>query len=63
MVRLTRVSGGTLHVENVDVLDGTPLLDIKPYVPEFDAVEGVSTGWAAEARRAVGQARADDRFR
>jgi tRNA (Thr-GGU) A37 N-methylase len=32
----------------VDVLDGTPLLDIKPYVPEFDLREAVRTGWYAQ---------------
>lgn len=63
VVRLTGVSGGTLHIENIDILDGTPLLDIKPYVPDFDATEGVVTGWLAQARGTVGQARADDRFR
>jgi len=35
-VRLLRIEGCTLHVADVDILDGTPLLDIKPYVPRFD---------------------------
>jgi len=34
-----------LEIEGVDVLDGTPLLDIKPYVPDFDARENVRVGW------------------
>jgi tRNA (adenine37-N6)-methyltransferase len=34
-----------LNIEGVDVLDGTPLLDIKPYVPEFDVRTNVKTGW------------------
>ena len=37
-----------LTVGDVDVLDETPLLDIKPYVPDFDKREKVSTGWYAE---------------
>lgn len=63
VVRLDRVVGGVLHVRNVDVLDGAPLLDIKPYVPEFDAPTSVRTGWLERARRTVGARRSDDRFR
>ncbi len=36
IVRLLRVDGCTLHLGNIDILDGTPLLDVKPYVPGFD---------------------------
>ncbi len=60
LVRLERIDGCRLHVANIDVLDGTPLLDIKPHVPEFDCAPGARTGWmeAGAARRTV----ADDRF-
>lgn len=44
-VRLLRMEGGTLHVADVDILDGTPLLDIKPYVPRFDHLSAERTGW------------------
>lgn len=44
IVRLDRIEGGVLHIQNVDILDNTPLLDIKPYVPEFDAQVNVRTG-------------------
>ena len=37
VVQLDKIEDGVLQVQNVDILDGTPLLDIKPYVPEFDA--------------------------
>lgn len=40
-----------LTVEGVDALDGTPLLDIKPYVPEFDAYTEARTGWYATRSR------------
>lgn len=50
-VRLVRVEGNVLHVEGVDMLDGTPLLDIKPYVPAFDAFEVERIGWVARAGR------------
>lgn len=45
LVRLVRREGRVLHVEDVDILDGTPLLDIKPYVGRFDAREGARCGW------------------
>jgi tRNA-Thr(GGU) m(6)t(6)A37 methyltransferase TsaA len=45
VVRLVRREGCTLHLEDMDIVDGTPLLDIKPYVGRFDAREGVRCGW------------------
>jgi tRNA-Thr(GGU) m(6)t(6)A37 methyltransferase TsaA len=45
IVHLLRVEGNRLDIEGVDMLDGSPLLDIKPYVPEFDTRENVRTGW------------------
>jgi tRNA-Thr(GGU) m(6)t(6)A37 methyltransferase TsaA len=44
-VRLLAVDGDELRIEDVDILDGTPLLDIKPYVPQFDAYSGARAGW------------------
>ncbi|MFH1079183.1 MAG: tRNA (N6-threonylcarbamoyladenosine(37)-N6)-methyltransferase TrmO [Pseudomonadota bacterium] len=63
VVRLIRVEGPVLHIEDVDIVDGTPLLDVKPYVPLFDIREDVKTGWLADRGRGVFHARADDRFR
>jgi len=63
VVRLDGIEEGTLHVRNVDILDGTPLLDIKPYVPEFDAREGVRTGWLEEVQMNASSRRSDDRFK
>jgi tRNA-Thr(GGU) m(6)t(6)A37 methyltransferase TsaA len=45
VVRLLRREGNLLMVSGIDVLDGTPLLDIKPYVPRFDCVPEASEGW------------------
>jgi tRNA-Thr(GGU) m(6)t(6)A37 methyltransferase TsaA len=45
LVRLVKREGPILHLEDVDVLDGTPLLDIKPYVARFDQRENVRSGW------------------
>jgi tRNA (adenine37-N6)-methyltransferase len=44
-VRLLSRQDNRLEVEGIDVLDGTPLLDIKPYVPNFDAVTDAHAGW------------------
>lgn len=45
VVRLVRREGRVLHLADVDVLDGTPLLDVKPYVARFDRRDGVRSGW------------------
>jgi tRNA-Thr(GGU) m(6)t(6)A37 methyltransferase TsaA len=45
VVRLTRREGNILVVEGIDVLDKTPLLDIKPYIPKYDAIASASEGW------------------
>jgi tRNA-Thr(GGU) m(6)t(6)A37 methyltransferase TsaA len=47
VVRLLGRDGATLRVGGIDVLDGTPLLDIKPYVPRFDSFPEASEGWIA----------------
>ena len=47
VVRLAGIDDRILRIENVDVLDGTPLLDIKPYVPAFDEQASVRTGCPA----------------
>jgi tRNA-Thr(GGU) m(6)t(6)A37 methyltransferase TsaA len=60
VVRLVERVGRVLHVADVDILDGTPLLDIKPYVPEFDAHPSSKAGWLDA--RAVDRRAADDRF-
>jgi tRNA-Thr(GGU) m(6)t(6)A37 methyltransferase TsaA len=62
IVQLVRVEGNILHIEDVDVVDGTPLLDIKPYVPAFDIRETTQIGWFAKNIHTVGQVTADDRF-
>ena len=62
-VRLISVSGSTIEIEDVDMADGTPLLDIKPYVPEFDERRDVRVGWYAERLGGLADARADDRFK
>jgi tRNA-Thr(GGU) m(6)t(6)A37 methyltransferase TsaA len=62
VVRLLGREGCVLRVRGVDMLDGTPLLDIKPYVARFDAPEGCRCGWLEPHLDRVAEARADDRF-
>ena len=45
IVRMVRRMGNTIEFQGADMLDGTPLLDIKPYIPEFDIFEVTKTGW------------------
>ena len=63
VVRLEAIENGVLHVRNIDVLDDTPLLDIKPYVPEFDAQDDIRTGWLEQARKTVSERASDERFK
>jgi len=62
VVRLVRVEGNILCIENIDIVDGTPLLDIKPYVPEFDIAEERRIGWLSEKAKKVHKVKADERF-
>jgi len=61
-VRLAGIDGTTLDVLDVDMVDGTPLLDIKPYVPAFDDRPGARIGWFEGALDRLEGATADDRF-
>ena len=62
VVRLKKIEGATIHIEDVDMVDGTPLLDIKPFVPSFEDVGNFRIGWLeGKSNRAV-NTRADKRF-
>ena len=63
VVRLVKIEGATLHIEDVDIVDSTPLLDIKPYVPEFDAKEAERIGWLAGRAEKAAETGADERFK
>lgn len=45
VVALEKIEGNRLFVAGLDILDGTPLLDMKPYVPAFDRRESAACGW------------------
>ena len=62
IVKLTGIKGGVLHIEDVDIVTGTPLLDIKPYVPSFDIVTEATGGWTQGKEKEVRAMRSDGRF-
>lgn len=63
-VRLLAIEGTTLFIEQPDMLDGTPLLDIKPFYPRYDNPENVSIGWLEKNKALpLEKLRADERFR
>jgi hypothetical protein len=49
LARLVAVKGATIHLAGIDLVDGTPILDIKPYIPEWDSVPHAGAGWTADA--------------
>ena len=63
IVRLVSIEQNILNIGNIDVIDGTPLLDIKPYVPEFDNYNVDSVGWLEKAKGKVQNKKSDGRFR
>jgi tRNA (adenine37-N6)-methyltransferase len=62
VVRLTEVKDNILCIEDVDIVDGTPLLDVKPFVPAFDHRETDRAGWVTGKETVVPHTRADKRF-
>jgi tRNA (adenine37-N6)-methyltransferase len=62
-VRLIEVNGTTLVIEDVDILDGTLMLDLKPYVPAFDSFPDASSGWLQQSSKRAESFRSDERFR
>lgn len=62
VVRLDRVEGNVLYIRDVDVLDGTPVLDIKPHVPRLDSPGPARIGWLEDKQEGIASKRDDGRF-
>ncbi|MGE5397437.1 MAG: tRNA (N6-threonylcarbamoyladenosine(37)-N6)-methyltransferase TrmO [Chitinophagales bacterium] len=62
IVELVAVEGNCIKVRGIDVLNGTPLIDIKPYIPQFDCPVNAVSGWMKASRDEVRQRRSDDRY-
>jgi tRNA (adenine37-N6)-methyltransferase len=62
VVKLERVEGTILHITGVDIIDGSPLLDIKPFVPAFDVRIAERTGWFEKMDNKISTIKDDGRF-
>ncbi|CAN2041942.1 putative S-adenosyl-L-methionine-binding protein PYRAB06630 [Candidatus Magnetomoraceae bacterium gMMP-15] len=62
IVKLDNIEENKLYISDLDILDKTPLLDIKPYVPDFDRRENVRIGWMEKNSHKVVNQKADERF-
>ena len=62
IVQLCHIEANNLHIQGIDILDGTPLLDIKPYVPQFDHRNACKIGWFQEKIGKLEKTRDDGRF-
>jgi len=63
VVRLKKVEGRILHIEDVDMVNGTPLLDIKPYIPDIDVFRTKRIGWLSKKTKGFRKAKSDRRFK
>ncbi len=62
LVQVDRIEDNRLFIARLDILDQTPLLDIKPYIPEFEPSQDIRIGWVAQARGQVRTRKSDRRF-
>ena len=65
IVKVNKVEDNKVYVENVDILDGTPLLDIKPYVPQLyeDTIDELKIGWFEKNHKKAKTQKSDTRFK
>lgn len=63
IVKLLQVEKNTFTVGGIDIIDGTPLLDIKPYIEKFDSVAESRSGWLKASDEEISNRRSDGRFR
>lgn len=62
VVKLSKVEGNILHIENIDVLNNTPLLDIKPFIPDVDSPMVEKLGWLQNKSDKMKEKKSDNRF-
>ena len=63
IVRVTKMQDNIIHIMDIDIVNGTPLLDIKPYVPKFDVINVEKNGWYKGKEKECITKRADNRFK
>jgi tRNA-Thr(GGU) m(6)t(6)A37 methyltransferase TsaA len=62
VVSLEKIIGNNLYIKNIDILDGTPVLDIKPYISQFDVFETTRNGWFDGSMHNIKNQKDDGRF-
>ncbi len=62
IVRLLGIEDGIIRIRDLDIVEGTPLIDIKPYVPVFDDREEIRTGWLEDKADQLSVSKDDGRF-
>jgi len=62
VVRLLSIEDGVINIEDVDMVEGTPLLDIKPFIPAFEDIDSYRLGWLEGKTNRADNTSADDRF-
>lgn len=63
LVKIESIKDNIIHIRGVDILNETPLIDIKPYIPNFDFVEGeIKSGWMKSSLDEVKKKKSDNRF-
>lgn len=62
VVELTKIKNNILYVKNIDIVDGTPLIDIKPYVSKFDCYTTTREGWLSKKTNDLNEHYSDERF-
>ena len=63
VVKIDQIEGNIINISNVDILNGTPLLDIKPYSSFFDNVKNEKNGWLSQKINDVNKIKSDKRFK
>ena len=62
IVKIENIHDNTIEVKGIDILDGTPLLDIKPYIANFDLIKSSESGWMQASNNEIENKKADNRF-
>ena len=62
VVKIVSIAGNKVIVSGADMLDGTPLIDIKPYIKNVDSIDDAVSGWIKLTKTQIGNKRSDNRF-
>lgn len=63
LVEIVSINDRIITIKGADMLDGTPLIDIKPYVPDFEAAENIRKGWLEGKEKDIPGKLSDGRFK